>query len=1093
MGSGAVRPAASKPAAKPAAPKPAAPKPATPKPASTTRSTTSTGSSASRSSTTSPTSGSTGTANRNGSSSSQPTDSFKASGEKAESTSSRVNNIVKGLEQSQTAPSSDNPETKPAEQGSEPKDPRAKLFKDEQRLEKLSKTREDLQKAKDGTHEKLEDIRSRQDSEKSEALAEEKKEATRTQKELEEAEANLEATESEIKKRTEEAPQQREEALQTGQKLASELRDIESPTGGVNLHNDVLSTQRTLEEGPRRLENLKRSRDATRNSEMRGRLDQAISKHEKQLSEAKKRSAEMQSNPEYGDKVKSFLDAKKAYQDADPAKIRETNASERSAAQSRASSARQEYDRAQAELGQAEKTYDQTHDSANQKELQEAKDQLTSDLGAKLEDLSTIKRDDLAEGITKSSAFGGSWGDFQAELTEDGMKIQNNGRDVSVSPKENGGYDVSSQKTEDSGRVQSVDSEMVQDKDGSWREARTQTKNWKSERDQQLKRTPSSESTTQRFEDGSSVSKSRSRTEGDNPRTTTSQTVKSADGRTVSDSSTQYDDGWSYKTHNESNKNDKTSSSVTTSENADGSYSNTKSRQVDENGRITETDTTYSESSYREPGVHGIGWFPGNSPEDLRGALGDDPVHAEITTKTSVSDSRYDLPKTSVSKSHRWTSQDGDKTLDYQEGQKGAPDTYKFSRVEGDSVTSQTFQPGSNDTTISESYTDKDGFRVTETQEDHRELAAAVKEQIGETLPVGGESVTREKEEARVEDLSKILADTHGFEGMEDSEAVQEFMQHIGDGQFNLASHESVTSNDPKGQDEDELFDPYKNKFESNGQVLAMAPDGSRLVMRHDSKTGQQVAQFVRPGEEGQEDYHALTMANEQGQRLEVNSDGEAFHIDPGQVAGGVRTAIKDADLVGGLGTKGVHLGAKSALWARKLARLGHTSDTSDALKGLKALDNKYSGSFAHGFDGAATVLSLTNSFSSSMNGDYGAATRHAVQAANDLGGFAGLAKNAAGKLSTVGKIGTFLGFAGAVTNAGFAANDIYNGDYIRGGLGLAGATGSAMGMVGSLWAGASWAGPVGWGIAAAASIGTLTYDYIDSTSIADPTQGLLR
>ena len=39
-----------------------------------------------------------------------------------------------------------------------------------------------------------------------------------------------------------------------------------------------------------------------------------------------------------------------------------------------------------------------------------------------------------------------------------------------------------------------------------------------------------------------------------------------------------------------------------------------------------------------------------------------------------------------------------------------------------------------------------------------------------------------------------------------------------------------------------------------------------------------------------------------------------------------------------------------------------------------------------------------------------------------------------------------------------------------------------------AIWGGASWAGPVGWGLAAVATAGIYTIDYVDANAIAEPT-----
>ena len=965
------------------------------------------------------------------------------------------------------------------------------FFKDPQRMEKLQAAREGLEQAKTGNHEKLEKLKSQQRLEKNKELGPAIQQAEATKAKLEQAESNLQQTEAKVKEMQQSAPGKHKSVAREGSALHKELKGMEGP-GGRNLASQTDAAYNGVEKGTQELERLQSQRDRKNQTPtMQKFYDKKIAETQQKVEKAQQQLDKLKNNSEYGDKIQRYTQLRDDYTATKPDNVRASADSQMSQARNQLSEARQANQTAQQGLQDAEQKFAEGRGAEQAQELKQAQNELTQNLEKQVNDLSTIQREDLSDGITQSRAFGRrSGGDFQARMDGDQLKINNDGRDVTVNRSDDG-FNISS-----AGDRSTTDSRMVRDGDGSWREARTDGSTWKSEQDRLNGAKPYSTSSTERFEDGSSVSKSHREYTDQHlgPVVQDSVSSTSANGVKESSSHTDYRDA-TVDTHNVRNP-DGTGSHSRTYANKDGSYWKDEST-VDrgKEGKV-ETERTYHEKS-RQKGVHGIGWFPGRSPEELRGALGDNPRYGEITeqTKTTGPDGKTEY---GGNKTHRWSSQNGENFLDFNKGQHGMPDTYTFNRP----GMSQTFYRGTNDTSITTQGTDADGFNVTKTREDMRETAAAVKEATDGRvdLDVGGETTIREKEDATVKDLEKLLDGSYGLDRMQQSDAYKEFLQHMDGGNFDLASRQSMTSKDPGKQDEGELYDAAKERHRNAEQIMAVAPDGSRLVMNYDSDTGNRVAQFVRP-EDGGQDYSALSMMSQRGNRLEFNSDGEASHI----TANGVRSALKDADLAGASSLKAPRYGVEAGQKIRSLTAAGK-SDPGDFLKGLQKLDGKYGDTFARGFDGVASLLSSANAYADASQGNWGKAARSYASALNDMGGVAtGAAtgtKSATGRfgqlmkvknannLTKIGNLGRFLGVAGAVANAGFAINDFANGDHWRGGLGMAAAGGSALGM---LWGGAGWTGPVGWGIAAAASAGILAVDYIDANSIAEPHPALLR
>ncbi len=133
-----------------------------------------------------------------------------------------------------------------------------------------------------------------------------------------------------------------------------------------------------------------------------------------------------------------------------------------------------------------------------------------------------------------------------------------------------------------------------------------------------------------------------------------------------------------------------------------------------------------------------------------------------------------------------------------------------------------------------------------------------------------------------------------------------------------------------------------------------------------------------------------------------------------------------------------------------------------------------------------AGALALTSAGHSFANGEYNAAIN---QLGNGLADVASLApaRNVPGHSPVYRQGFRALGAAGLAFQGYGVVDDALNGRELRAVAGAVGVGGTAVALFGS----SSWAGPVGWGLAAAGTAGTLAWDYNDATRVAPLAESL--
>ena len=720
--------------------------------------------------------------------------------------------------------------------------------------------------------------------------------------------------------------------------------------------------------------------------------------------------------------------------------------------------------------------YDAGPGAEDAKALKQKQESLISELEERVQDLSTIKSTDLSDGLRQSRGFGrsGEYDNRSYQLDGDQLKFRHNGTDFVARPTVDGGLNIEGKKVEGDKTTQSSLKRVPDGKGG----LKTRTHR-RTEDSPQRK----SESFYREAEDGSRLETYR----GEHKHSSDyfeSRKVTGADGSEV-------------VTANGQRRGQKT---TRTSRKAPNGREETLFRAQDVNGPdYSETHTTTNPDksqitrrhSYQErdwanhKNVEGASWLWKHSPQNLRNAIGDDAKYGRYTESTEIQ-SADGQKHTSTSERERWTSADGRRTLDAKRGQKGLPDTWTYTTKNGDRKESQTFLKGTEDTILNKEYTDRDGFRVQETHEDLQESAALYKEQTNKDMAESGHTTLRSKQGASLDDLKKLSKSHPEIRKLLDSESFKKFQSKIGDGRFDLAFRES----------EQTMTDDSERV---SSQLTAMGMDGSTFTyMGGDRGSGAQYQEAVAAGKEAESH---TTLYDVKGNRLEAGSDGKAAVFDPS----GVRKALNNIDNLGKAGIRGANSLSKLPEMARRISRLGQAAKPGPLKGSLDELDKVFSSKFGLGVDALGAGLSIYNAHRNATQGDWGKAAGSAASALSDIGSLskgigqgwrAGSYVDEAGraakmwdkgatlsKVSRVGQLGKALGAAGAFYSAGVGVYDMSQGEYARGTLGMASAGGGML----ALWGGTSWAGPVGWGVALAATAGIYTIDYVNGNEIAEP------
>ena len=805
-----------------------------------------------------------------------------------------------------------------------------------------------------------------------------------------------------------------------------------------------------------------------------------VDRYQQRYDQAKKEANSLYGKtPGIGEKINDYRSAKQRVQETTPEGVRQKNAEELDAARTRVQEAKETKSAADADFNKAEEVYNQGPGAEHAKELQTKQSELVESLEKRVDDLSTIKSTDLSDAIRKSPGFGYSSEYDGREFKLDGDTLKyNNGygkTDFTARVGEDGGIQIDGVKKEGDTTTTSS-THRVQNADGSWRS------------DNHTVETDSPRNTTtetlKENEDGSSVRTTR-RDSKTSDEYFQSRTAKGADGSEASES--QYRRyGQDGITTSRKSPDGREESLTRLKDIEDSSWSEIH-RQKDAQGVETTTTKQFSEREWaNHSNVEGASWLWKHSPQNLRNAIGDDATYGTYSETTTVREPGKSAETTSQMERERWTSADGRRTLDAQRGQKGMPDTWTYTTKDGDKTRSQTFIRGSEDTSISESYTDKDGFQVTKTTEDFRDMAEKVKEASGGDMAATGHTIQKLMDVASVEDLNKLIKDHPELKEITESDNFKRFLDQVGDGKFSLAF-----------QDSEQTLTDGKESFTTS--LNATAADGTSLTYVSGQEGGG--VQYHQPGEKGEEAFTATTLFDDRGNRLESASDGSASLVS----FKGARQILKDAETVGTAAWRGPRALAHVPEMIGDLTKMGKIGKSGRLMTALGNLDNQFQTNFGKGLDKVALGLNAFHTVSSAYQGKWGEAAGGLAGTATGIGAIAGhygqgwkagqyvdkLGKTAnmwdegatlAG-VSRTAQIGKALGAAGAVYQLGTGIYDITQERYARGALGIAGAGGTAL----AIWGGASWAGPVGWGLAAVATAGIYTIDYVDGNAIAEP------
>lgn len=483
--------------------------------------------------------------------------------------------------------------------------------------------------------------------------------------------------------------------------------------------------------------------------------------------------------------------------------------------------------------------------------------------------------------------------------------------------------------------------------------------------------------------------------------------------------------------------------------------------RLSRDGVLMETRTT--EPVKPELDVPGLGWIGSHNPQDLVERLGDeDGITAEKTTVSRrQEDGTYANQETTTMRSA-----DGKTELIQSLGPHGG-NAWELREKNPDGTwNSQVFLQGTDDNIVTKTRKEG-GFTVEERTSHLQELAKK-----NDKVPPESHTVTRNADAATAGQVNEVLKKSTVGE-ITNTDAFKKFMADSGDGPFQVVSTDS-DAKDKKG-----------NTSKSSSFIME-APDGRKLAAVYDEKSKTYTLKtFDSNGEVTS--LAAITRVGDNLEKLEIDADGKAT-TSVASATGNVRSWLRTAEDVVTAPhhvAKGVRAVARldeALIGANQAGKLGQMSKL--------LADGKWAGRIGVGAGGAAALLSGMSLTADLMSGDYAGATRTAGTLGMDIATIAkaansdsfmnpALAASKAGRWAAQGS--RYLGIAGAVTSVVFAGVDAYEGKWVRAGLGAASAGGAALALFGT----ASIAGPLGWGIAGAASIAMMAWDYNEGTHIA--------
>jgi hypothetical protein len=459
---------------------------------------------------------------------------------------------------------------------------------------------------------------------------------------------------------------------------------------------------------------------------------------------------------------------------------------------------------------------------------------------------------------------------------------------------------------------------------------------------------------------------------------------------------------------------------------------------VDETSRVFGVDKN----------VDGVAASWSNNPQKLANRLGDQKdIKVFKTDRTSIDanlkQTRTEVLKWSNEKQKtellRFQTNGGGKMWEFRQGKNLGGHEVKDSQV---------FIQGTNNT-IKTTNSLENGFLVTRTDSDLSDSEQAKKNQ----MPAESHATLGSKERGRMRDLQQLVQTKgrplSGLSSLQDSKAYKQFQQLAGNKPIKLAFSEDVRT-----------FEDGRTIREAR---IVAESGGNRLILTRDPQT-RSLAAHLR-GNEGKETLSIQT-GKEQLELsgpnlLKIPRDVAQRGADAWKATEGVQAMVKHGDKYVDAFQDSYQL----SKWSRPLQGVGV----------------------------AVSAVSLGMNLAGGNMKDAGA---DAANLATDVAGVTEAAAGMRGPLSAVSKTaewttkaGRGLGIAGAIVSTGYGVHEIATGDKVKGTLdvlaGLGTGVGTAAAIAGPAWAAGSWAGPVGWGVAAVASVGALTYDNVKSTEIA--------
>jgi hypothetical protein len=491
----------------------------------------------------------------------------------------------------------------------------------------------------------------------------------------------------------------------------------------------------------------------------------------------------------------------------------------------------------------------------------------------------------------------------------------------------------------------------------------------------------------------------------------------------------------------------------------------TSSSVTDPSGKETRSSSTHFDKPQDagDINVDGLSLWMSEQPQHLADRIGDD---GKVRSGFRIDSAGGKHTHTQIKE---YTSADGQRKLTSHQskGQRNRWE-YEASLTENGNQyhDKQTFFQGTKDTVVESTTVSKYGTTTQESEGIMWETAGAAKEN-GTEAPGYTRSITDSEADVKRQTLEKDLKEMNP-ELLKNPE-VKKFLDMAGD-KLSISDSEGMML---YGDSEDNR---------KKAEVLADRSFGKDGESSMESKTKELKNLGFRL--EGQQQMTAttasgatLTLKRSYGGEWEL---GQALGDNGQPLSGseGKGPTVHGSALMAQVKNKLTAPGKMQQLGKVVHARRAGLSKA-ELTNSLNQVDSSRLSRTANKLGLATSVIETLNAFDALSQGDYRGAAKAGAQAGFEAGQFAnGLGHNGA---FTKNILGRGLGTLGAGFDLWSAGENFAQGDYTRGAL----HTVSGAGTIAGVWAGSSWAGPVGWGAAAVASITLLGMDYHDGNKIA--------